>query len=72
MFQLHDLQFWIVVSEKPLSILLNSIGPVWVGSMVILLGQHRRAVNVVRAIGVHMGETMEDFMEEVRLSMSEE
>lgn len=35
-------------------------------------GQHKRAVQDVRAVGVQMGETIEDFMEEVRLSMSGE
>lgn len=32
-----------------------------------LPGQHERTGQVVRAVGVQKGETMEDFMEEVRL-----
>lgn len=32
-----------------------------------LPGQHERAVQVVRAVGGPKGETIEDFMEEVRL-----
>lgn len=34
LFHLHDLQFWFVVSERQLSILLNSMGPCWAGSSV--------------------------------------
>lgn len=32
-----------------------------------LPGQHERAVQVVRTVGGPKGETIEDFMEEVRL-----
>lgn len=35
-------------------------------------GQHKIAVQGVRAVGVQMGETTEDFVEEVRLSLSGE
>lgn len=37
MLQLHSLQFWSVVSEEQLSILLNRMGPFWAGSAVIVM-----------------------------------